>query len=128
MPITKEVAERNLDQFTEKYGQEGFLKLFLTNYLFELVLLYLQSKPRKRDVDDTSYLFYVNFQGESYSTEQMDSFKTRLRKECAVRADSILKADKEFESLKYLVKDPTKNPEIYEYLGRAFDSLIKEIE
>ena len=125
MPIQKDDAEQNLKQFLAKYGREGFLKLFLTNYLFEMLLFYLHSKPRK-ERDDTSYSLYVNPKGQTYSNEQIDSFKSRLRKECANRAESIVKTSKELGLLERLGEDPTKDPEISELLQQAFDSIIKE--
>jgi hypothetical protein len=101
--------------------------LFLTNYLFELILMYLHSKPRN-EKDDTSYLFYVNFRGESYSADQIDNFKAALKKECARRAVYIVKIAKESGLLERLGEDPTKDPRISEQLDQVFGSIVKEIK
>lgn len=127
MPISPDDAQRNLNQFIEKYGREGFLKLFLANYLQELVLLNIHSRPRKGN-DDTSALFYLNYRGESYTASQVENFKKRLRKECASRAEEIVRAAKESGLLDKLTEDPSQTPGISEQLEAAFRSIIKEIE
>lgn len=43
MTTSKADAERNLKEFLDKYGREGFLRLLLTNYLFELAMYYLHT-------------------------------------------------------------------------------------
>jgi len=126
LPISKDDAENNLDAFLQKHGREGFLKLFLTNYLQELVLLYLHSRPRKES-DDTSSLFYVNFRGQSYTTSQIDEFKRRLRGECATRAQHIVDNVKDSGFLERLAEDPARNPQVPKELEVAFRSIIKEI-
>src|SRR5207247_114895 len=122
MPTSKDDAEHNLDQFLKRYGREGFLELFLTNYLQELVLLNLHSRPRKES-DSTSSLIYVNFRGQSYTTLQIDEFKKRLRKECADRAKQIVSKVRNSGLLERLTQDPSENPQISDELELAFRSI-----
>jgi len=126
MPTTKDQAKDNLDQFFGKYGKEGFLQLFLTNYLQELVLLYLHSKPRAES-DDTSSLLYADSTGKPYSTTQVDAFKTRLRKECGRRAAAIVKIAKDSGLLERLSEDPTSNPHILAEVEVAFRGIVEEL-
>lgn len=126
MPISKDDAENNLNEFLKRYGRDGFLKLFLTNYLQELVLLYLHSRPRKES-DDTSSLLYVNFRGQSYTNSQIDDFKKRLRQECATRAEQIVDTVTTSGLLDRLAEDPSENPQVSQELEVAFRSIIKGI-
>ena len=59
--MTEPQAEQNIKEFLEKYGKEGFLELFFTNYLYELSEYYLHSKGKKGE--DAGLLFYVDFRG-----------------------------------------------------------------
>lgn len=127
MTLTEDDVTRNLNQFMEKYGQEGFLRLLFTNYLYELILLNLHSKPRK-EKNDTSHLLYFNFRGKAYPPDQVDSFKLSLKKECANRADSIVRTAKESGLLQHLTEDPSRHPGISRSLEHAFKAIIKEIE
>lgn len=127
MPISKEDAEHNLNEFLQRYGREGFLKLFLTNYLQELVLLYIHSRPRKES-DDTSSLIYVNFRGRNYTTAQVDDFKKQLRQECAARAEQIVGRARNSGLLERLTEDPLMDPQVSQELETAFRSIIKEID
>lgn len=127
MPISKDDVEHNLKEFLQKYGREGFIKLFLTNYLQELVLLYLHSRPRKES-DDTSSLIYVNFRGRNYTSAQIDDFKKRLRQECATRAEQIVGRIRNSGLLERLSEDPSKDPQVSQELEAAFRSIIKEID
>jgi hypothetical protein len=84
------MAESNITKFFEKYGTEGFLRLYFTNYLFELVMHFL----RTEDPDDIRYdsSYHYHFLKDAVVTpEKEEEFRKNIRKECAKKADEIVK-------------------------------------
>lgn len=64
-----EEADKNLQDFLEKHGSEGFLKLFFTNYLVNLVSYYIQTRGKTKD-EDPGYLFHFDITGKPHSQEK----------------------------------------------------------
>lgn len=124
MPERFSNEEKNVKEFMEKYGKEGFLKLFLTNYLYELVMYYIHSSSTKED-EDTGFRFYVNALNKSYSIKEIDQFKKDIRAECSKKADVIIAEIKELGILEELSKDPTSNPKVMELIKKSFEGLIR---
>lgn len=118
-------ADKNLKEFLEKYGEEGFLKLFITNYLFELVNYFLHSKGE--DKNDPSYLMHVNYKGVPYGPQEIDKFNAAIKQECSKRANLIVEELKKTGSLKKFMSEPTADPEVASLLEKAFQSIVKEL-
>ena len=79
-------SEDKLEEFLNKYGPEGFLQLFFTNYLYELVQHFLHSKGKGDN--DTSSLYYL-YQEREISAEKIEQFEKQLKKACSKRAKII---------------------------------------
>lgn len=124
---SKTIAESNIQEFLEKHGREGFLELFLTNYLFELVMYYLHSEknPSAQIREDTSYTFYVGGRERAYSPEQIEKFKQNLRAECRKKAKVIVERLKKMKLLERLPKDIMAEPEVAKLVQNAFRSITK---
>jgi hypothetical protein len=124
---SKTNAEGKLRAFLDAHGQEGFLKLLLSNYLFELAMYYLHSEknPAAQIRDDTSYRFYVDGQERVYAPEEIERFKGDLRKECKKKAIAIVENLREMEILDKLDQDITKNPAVLEQVQKAFESITQ---
>ena len=75
-------AEKNLENFLKKYGMEGFLKLFYTNYLFDLVTYYIQSQDNVRE-RNPSYLYHFDIKGNPFPPTKIDDFNRRLKTVCS---------------------------------------------
>jgi hypothetical protein len=118
-------AEQNVNEFIKKHGKEGFLKLFFTNYLHELVQYYLHSRGKKGE--DTGLLFYVNFRGRAYSPQELDHFRNDLRRACGEKATQIVQKIKELGILERLGEDPLADPKISRILADSLDEIIKEL-
>lgn len=120
-------AESNIQKFLRRHGREGFLELFLTNYLFELVMYYLRSEknPSAQIREDTSYTFYVGGREQAYSPEQIEEFKRDLRAECRKRAILIVAEIKEMKLLERLTEDVMAEPEVAKLVQRAFKSITR---
>lgn len=124
---SKTDAESNIQHFIKTHGREGFLELFLTNYLFELVMYYLHSEknPSAQIREDTSYTFYVGAREQAYSSEQIEEFKRDLRAECRKKARLIVERLKEMKLLERLSKDVMAEPEVAKLVQRAFGSITQ---
>jgi len=119
-------AEKNLKDFLEKHGKEGFLKLLLRNYLYELAMYYLHSGTHKPIVtEDTGYQFYVDGDGRSYRPEQIAKFKKDLKLECLRKAGQIVDKIRSLGILQDLDKDVLNNPKVVELIQEAFESIVK---
>ncbi|HXQ91951.1 MAG TPA: hypothetical protein VN739_03025 [Nitrososphaerales archaeon] len=125
MSATKEDAEKNLKAFLKEHGREGLLELFLTNYLFELVMYYLHSEKNKPAVnDDTAYRFYVDGRDRVYPAEKIEAFKRELRTECRKKAVAIVTIIKEKELLDKLEREILEDPQIAQLASAAFQSMV----
>jgi hypothetical protein len=124
---SKTDVEAKLREFLDKHGQVGFLKLLLTNYLFELAMYYLHSEknPAAQIREDTSYRFYVDGQEKVYAPEEIERFRSDLRIECKKKAAVIVENLREMGVLDKLGEDITKNPAVAEQVQKAFESITQ---
>ena len=127
MVTNKARAESNLREFLEKHGREGFLKLLLTNYLFELAMYYLHSEknPSAQVMEDTSYRFFVDGRERVYPPEQIDRFKRDLRAECGKKAALVVETLRKMELVERLSEEVLAEPEVAELVQKAFESITK---
>jgi hypothetical protein len=116
-------SDKNFRAFIAEYGEEGFLRLFLTNYLFELVTYYLHSQDQGED--DPGYLMHVDHKGDLRSAEEIDKFNQTLRKECADRADRIVEVLKTVGPLKEFVSSSETDERLRSLLNQAFKELVR---
>ena len=98
-------AEKNLENFLEKYGMDGFLKLFYTNYLFDLVTYYIQSQDNVRE-RNPSYLYHFDIKGNPFPPTKIDNFNRRLKTVCSEHALKIVTSLKDQTNLADLVTNP----------------------
>lgn len=99
--MNQEQAEKNVREFMEKYGVEGFLKLYFSKYLLKLVKSELKSRVGPDLSKDPGTIFY--FQGNKIEKlSDIKKYEAEICKECGKRSDEIiaqLKSDKEFKDL-----------------------------
>jgi len=125
MSATKEDAERNLNEFLQMHGRKGFLKLFVTNYLFELVMYYLHSEKSEPAVqEDTGYRFYVDGKDRVYPAQKIDTFKKELKIECGKKAETIVAFIKEKGLLERLEDEILEDPNVAQQIVDAFESMV----
>lgn len=117
-------ADRNLKEFMDRYGPEGFLILYFTNYLFELTMHFLHSKGEGDK--DTSQLYYT-YREKVYSPAEIESFEKELKSECAKRARTIVDSLKEHNLLDKLTVESLKSPRISALLQENLESILEEI-
>lgn len=118
-------ADRNLKEFYSRHGAEGFLQLFLTNYLFELVQYFLHSEMKGED--DTSITYYINYRGRLYRSKDIDEFEADLKKECGRRAQAIVRRLKEMKIAEQIMREPLMHPKVTELVVQQLETILKEI-
>lgn len=125
MASEKRKMEKNITEFLERHGQEGFLKLFLTNYLYDLVMYYLHSSGRDRE-EDTSYHFYFGADDRVYSAEEIDRLREAVRKECSRRASLIVSEMKRRKILDKAIRSPKQmSPELFKLVQDALKGMLR---
>lgn len=117
--------ERNIREFLEKHGQEGFLKLFLTNYLYDLVLYFVHSAGRDRE-ENPGYYFYFRADGKVIAAEEVDELREEVRKECSRRATYIVSEMKKRGILQQAIQDPVEtSPELFKLVQQTLEEMIR---
>jgi len=127
MVTTRIKAENNIREFLETHGNEGFLELLLTNYLYELVMYYLHSakNPAAQVREDTSYRFYVDGQERVYPPEKIEQFKHDLHAECKKKAEFIVGTLRKMELIERLTENVMADPQVAQLVHEAFESITE---
>jgi hypothetical protein len=127
MTVNKAEAESNLRGFLEKHGREGFLRLLLTNYLFELAMYYLHTeKNTAANIrEDTGYRFYVDGQNRTYGAEEIEKFKRDLRQECRKKAVVVVQKLADMNLVARLTEDYMTDPKVAQLVQEAFESITQ---
>jgi len=125
MTTTKADAERNLKEFLDQHGRRGFLRLLLTNYLFELAMYYLHTEKNPVVKEDTGYRFYVDGKERVYKPDEIERFKQDLRRACEKKALLIIENLKKMEILEKVDTDFMADPKVAKLVQEAFESLTQ---
>lgn len=95
-------AEKNIKEFMEKYGIEGFLKLYFAKYLLKLIVSELKSKlgtelAKGISRDPRTIFYYKNNKIEKLS--DIEKYEDQLFKECKKKAGEIVEEMEKDEEL-----------------------------
>ena len=123
MSLSKADAEKNLNEFVASHGTDGFVELFLTNYLFELVMYYLQTE-RSVAKESTGYRFYVDGRDRVYPAESIEAFKGELRHQCRKKATAIVGVIKNKGLIDRLGQEIVLDREVAQLLVNAFEEIV----
>lgn len=115
--------QHNLKEFINKYGEEGFLELYFTNFLFEIVKDNIRSKAGSIS-KSPGLQYFFNKEGEFESTTKLKEFDIRLKKECNKKSKEIVNLIKQRELLSKFGVDINK---ITTSLSVEMDKQIKDI-
>jgi len=118
-------VDENVKEFLNRYGKEGFLQLFLTNYLYELIQYFLHSKMRGED--DLSLSYYTTHQKKLYSSEEIKSFEDKLRKECNIGAKRVVEELKRTNLIDKIDSFPPKNPKVARIISDEFEHIMSQV-
>jgi hypothetical protein len=96
-----ELAESNIQKFMNRYGIEGFLKLYFAKYLLKLLKSELKSKMGSEISIDPGVIFHYKGQ-QIEKLCDIHEYEGQLFEECKKKADEIItqfKKDKKFNDL-----------------------------
>jgi len=123
---TGDAPEKNLKQFMEKFGQDGFLQVYFSKYLYEIADYYLHSTSPNVE-SDTGYWYYFAVKEKLFSPQQLDDFRTNLRSQCTIRSKPLVDRLKQIGLLQKLLKDPSLNPETTHELANELEQVLLEL-
>jgi len=91
MQLKKDIEEiqKNINDFINKYGQEGFLELYFTNLLYEMVKDNIRSKTDKVK-NSPGLQYYFDKNGNFESTSKLKQFDIKLKNECSKKSKIIV--------------------------------------
>ncbi|MGA3193179.1 MAG: hypothetical protein ABSD73_11835 [Candidatus Bathyarchaeia archaeon] len=89
MTADKDKAEANIRAFIDKYGETGFLELYFTNYLFELLMSYLRSHSKMRELDG-GYQYHFKGKDMVIAPNEEQRFREDLKLACSKKAKAIV--------------------------------------
>ncbi len=100
--IDEEKFERNIEDFIDKHGFDGFLTLYFSKYLLNIIKNEIKSKSQGKGIsNDPGVIFY--FKGEKVENfSELDDYEDMIYEECRKKAREMvsnLKDDEEFKSL-----------------------------
>jgi hypothetical protein len=84
-----ESIQNNIHQFIEKYGQEGFLELYFTNLIYEMVKDNIRSKTKKIE-NSPGMQYYFDKNGDVEKSSKLKEFDEKLKIECNKKAKQIV--------------------------------------
>jgi hypothetical protein len=99
--MNSDKAERNIKAFMDKYGVEGFIKLYFSKYLFKIIKSELKSKLGPDLSKDPATIFYYK-DNKIEKLSDIEKYEDEIFEECKKRAGEIineLKGDSKFDNL-----------------------------
>ena len=123
-----ETAEKNIKEFMEKHGVEGFLKIYFAKYLLKMVTSELKSKlGPKLSTDPGTIFYYKGNQIESLS--DIHKYEKELYEECKKKSDVIIaqfKKDKKFNDLFKGNIEKLNDPILEKHFKRKLHEILEE--
>lgn len=125
MQLEKDIEsiQKNINEFIEKYGQEGFLELYFTNLLYEMVKDNIRSKTEKVK-DSPGLQYYFDKNGNFEKSSRLKEFNEKLRIECNKKSKQIVEL---IEKKKLISKFGIDFDKITASLSKEMDDQIKDI-
>jgi hypothetical protein len=87
--MSAERASENIKAFVARYGEKGFLRLFFSNYLYEITLSYVRAHSDTAS-KDSGYAFHFAKEGTPRPVKEDEEVRRTLRKECDQKAAQIV--------------------------------------
>jgi len=121
--MSTENASQNVTAFIAKYGEKGFLTIYFSNYLYELILSYLRAHSDTAS-KDSGYAFHFAKAGQLRTTQEDEEFRRALRVECDKKSSQIVAA---LDKRKLVEKFSEDLDVITAEMTEEVDSALKEI-
>lgn len=116
-------VERNIKGFFGKYGKEGYIELFLTNYLYEFTMYWLRSED-KRDSYNSALKFHLK--GEDIaSLKETQDYQVKIKASCSKKAKQIVSKLKVEGLIEKWETIPLEDPKLNKLLQSAIDEVFE---
>jgi urease gamma subunit len=129
MHLNNEEIQNNIDEFVEEHGVEGFFRLYLREYLFEL--LNEEINAASGDVESDSAL-QLHFSQNVTTDKELEEFEEQLREQCATRADELVERIKDSEELRPLFEEAEvellQREDVEDMIENSMHDIIEEWE
>ena len=129
MHLNNEEIQNNIDEFVEEHGVEGFFRLYLREYLFEL--LNEEINAASGDVESDSAL-QLHFSQNVTTDKELEEFEDQLREQCATRADELVERIKDSEELRPLFEEAEvellQREDVEDMIENSMHDIIEEWE
>lgn len=126
--------DKNVKEFMEEHGVQGFLTLFFTNYFYEMTIDQIKSYINSdQPEDDLGYQYYL-FDEEIGSYDEVKEFEGEIKEECRNMAERIVEEmENNCEEMDKIMKGETEELSISEedfqtLLHNVFETLHEEID
>lgn len=116
-------AEKNIKGFVEKYGTEGFMRVFLSNYLFELILYQLRSEDTTQSYN-SALKFHMKGK-DIASLKDTEAYQDEIKKICAKKAGYIIERLKKEGIVESWEKIQFNDPRISEIIQDSLKEIFK---
>lgn len=123
-----DAAEKNIKEFMERYGVEGFIKLYFSKYLFKLIKAELKSKLGSDISKDPGTIFYYSG-NKIEKRSDIEKYEDNIYGECEKRATDIvneLKDDSKFDDLFQGNFDRLDDQKIQKRFEKELHEILKE--
>jgi len=120
-------VEKNVSSFLEKYGGEGFLELYFTNLLFEMVKDNIHS--RSDSIKNSPGLqYYFDKNGKYESATKLKEFDKKLKDECMKKSKKIVSLIKKRELVsKFGIDLNTITQSLSDDVNNQIKAIFKEV-
>lgn len=129
--IDERKAEENIKEFMKKHGPKGFLILYFSKYLFNLLKFQLKSKFANIDPEkDPAYIFYTK-NGKITKLSDIERYENELYEVCKQKAKVIveeLEKDSNFSSLFKGDFSKVKDPQLEKKFEASLHQIFKNLQ
>lgn len=129
MQLNENEIQRNIDEFVEAHGVEGFFRLYLREYLFQLLNEEIHAATGDEESDSALQL---HFSQDVTTDEELEAFEEQLRDQCVDRADELVRRIKEVDQLRPLFENADvellEREEVEKMIEQEMHNIIEEWE
>lgn len=121
--------QNNIDEFVDEHGVEGFFRVYLREYLFQLLNEEIQAATNDPKSDSAIQL---HFSQNVETDQELEEFEDQLRDQCAVRADELVAKIQDKPELEPIFEDTNvellERDDVEEMIRNSMHDIIEEWE
>ena len=128
--MKEENYQKNIGEFMKKYGIDGFLRLYFTNFLFKAIKFQMRSKLEGSDLNKDPGVVYYIHNNKIGKIEEIEKFEKELKEICSKAAKTLVKELEKNEKLKDLFEgnlDKIDDEKVQKELEKSFHDLLNHL-